>query len=224
MLRIRFELHEWYNDLVLTRGENAPNVAAQRAFAFLLIESRWYEDKLAAILFMQEVLLAHHKLGVHDLPAFARVFNAGHVAVYKVADHFAEKVLAHVTARAEPQAPALEALLSWTHAPDLWQARAALAALVHFVDDPSLRPRLFPAISAVLARPEDEAKSIAGAALRTLSRSDPDAVIRFLSDSATLAATSVVALQKATQSLPPATAAQFKELRRDAVARRRSRH
>ncbi len=225
MLRIRYELHSWWNEY--KRHNAVPALDVQKAFAFGLLASEWFEDKLAAVLFMQEVLLASQNLGVEDLGTFEAAFAAGHVRVYKVCDHLTDKVLFHIAHRAsaltEARKNAIEKLFEWTRARDMWQSRAALCTLAQFADDDSLRDRILNATMVIMRRSEDEAKSAAGAALRELSKFEMNKVLAVLREPDNIAATSVIALKKACTNLPDHLEKELKEWRKDIIAQRRSR-
>lgn len=231
MLRIRYELHSWWNEYKRHHHNNAPPgppaIDVQKMFAFQLLASEWFEDKLAAVLFMQEVLLANQNLGVGDLQAFEAAFAADHVRVYKVCDHLTDKVLFHIAHRAsaltQERKNAIEKLFEWTQASDMWQSRAALCTLAQFADNEELRDRILNAAMMIMKRSEDEAKSAAGAALRELSKFEMKKVLNVLKQPDNIAATSVIALKKACTNLPDSTEKELKEWRKDVIARRRSR-
>lgn len=223
MFQIRCELHAWYRDWMREHG--AVPVATQKDFAFILIESDWYEDKLAAVLFMQEVLISKRHISLDDLPRFEAMFQGGHVRVYKVCDHFADKVLCYLARQGSPD-PAnsdamVDALFRWAAAEDLWQARAGLSALGQQANNVLLHERLMRAVKIMMERPEEEAKSTAGTVLRSISDVDAVVVIDYLTSPANIEHTSVIALQKATSRLTKQQKDHFRTLRRDVCAQRR---
>lgn len=224
MLRIRYELHTWWREY--KRVNNAPRIEVQKAFAFRLLASEWFEDKLAAVLFMQEVLITGHNFGVDDLDSFESAFANNHIGVYKVCDHLTDKVLYHIAhsapANSRARMMAIEKFFIWTTASDMWQARAALCALTNFNHETAIRERIFGAAINIMKRPEEEAKSAAGAALRELSKNDPNRVIEILRNHEVIANTSSNALKKATNGFEASLQKELRELRKDVIALRRT--
>ncbi len=81
MLQVRVELHKWYKKYAEARG--VVPLTTQKEFAFLRMESDWYEDKIAAILFMQEVLISKRQISASGIRRFEAMFR-GRIRVYKV--------------------------------------------------------------------------------------------------------------------------------------------
>ncbi len=223
MLQIRYELHRWYKEW--TQAHGPVPVWLQKDFAFLLIESSWYEDKLAAVLFMQEILICKEEISITDMPRFEAMFRGDHIRVCKVCDHFAGKVMGHLAAQSELQGRQFEkmmdVLFAWTHADNLWQLRAAMQVLMKYAKKLCLHERLMKSVKLVVARPEKEAKSIAGAVLRSISDMDPAVVMEFLNSPPNIENMSVIALQKATNKLTNEQKQHFRNLRRYVIASRK---
>ncbi len=72
---VRTAVHAWFEEERL--GERL-SVGQQKDLALMLLEEGYTEDKLAGILFLQEILLPAGALDWHsDLPRFARLFDGG---------------------------------------------------------------------------------------------------------------------------------------------------
>ncbi len=174
---------------------------------------------------MQEVLICKQQISSIDLPRFESMFHGDHIRVYKVCDHFAEKVLGHLVAQSERQGRQFEKMMdmlfSWTRVDNLWQSRAALHVLINYAKNTRLHERLMESVKLVVARPEEEAKSIAGAVLRSISDVDHALVIEFLNWPPNIENMSVIALQKATSRLTNEQKQHFRNLRRYVIASRK---
>lgn len=218
MQRIRCELHPWY--MSWKNRHPALTQDDEKQFALLLFQSEWFEDKLAAILFIHEVLLQGDAIHYEtDLARFEAIFRGGHIKVSKICDNFAEKVLTSLVHKFGDEM--LDRVFAWTEAEDMWQARAGLCALVPFAPNAIHHPRMIEATRRLLIRREDEAKSIAGTALRAISAVDPLPVLEFLNQEENIVHATVTSLSKAIARLSREQMAYFRELRRDAIARRR---
>ena len=84
MGEIRTAVHTWYEQERL--GEHL-SVGQQKDLALMLLEENYTEDKLAGVLFLQEILLPAGVLDWRsDLPRFARLFDKGHIGDWNVCD------------------------------------------------------------------------------------------------------------------------------------------
>lgn len=211
---IRRELHAWYRERV--DGEITP--AAQRDLALALLAGRTSEEKLAGILYMQELLLPAGVIDCgDDLTRFAALFDGGQIHDWNVCDWFCIKVLGPlIGARG---AGCATRVAGWRDAGNLWRARAALVAFVPLAEERAYYPEIEVSCAVLIRRPERFAKTAVGWILREVAAHDPaftGAVI-----DAHLPHFSSESLANATKRLDPATRARyravFRQTRREAT-------
>jgi 3-methyladenine DNA glycosylase AlkD len=177
--KLRACVRTWWADHDFDR---CPTTVGKRV-ALVLIEQRLTGDKLAGIAILADRI--GDQLRVTDLPAFARLFEDGHLADAIVVDWFTSQVLVTMLARAPGRADMARHLARWRDAATPWQRRAACLAFL----------ALAPAGDAALAGLVDLALSICatvvwsheaadqaavGLLLRELSRGEPTRVATFV--------------------------------------------
>ena len=202
---VRTALHAWFDEDRL--GEHL-SVGQQKDLALLLLEEDYTKDKLAGILFLQEILLPAGALNWRsDLPRFARLFEQGAIRDWNVCDWFCVKVLGPLV---EQQGVACaRAISDWREANSVWQRRAAVVAFANLAkrgdqNFPGFTELMLDNCSRVLASQERFAQTGVGWVLRELSRSDEGCVIGFVE--ANLDRFSREGLKNATKYLPPEVA------------------
>lgn len=201
MQEIRFKVHQWQRQWE-TEQQTVP-VELEREVAGMLLQQPWIDDQLAAIIFLSENLIPLKKitpLQVFSLyePTFAEAYISNRL----VCDNFASKVLVPLL-NLEPNL-ANRLCQFWLPAPNLWQARAALAALSALAADAVHQEALLYGCSVLIRRPEGEAKSVAGTALRSLCKHRVEPVDEFLGVEETLAHFDALSLSKATTNFQDA--------------------
>jgi 3-methyladenine DNA glycosylase AlkD len=201
MVDVRKAVHAWFKEERL--GELL-SVGQQEDLALMLLEEDCTEDKLAGVLFLQEILLPAGALDWRsDLPRFARLFDQEHIRDWNVCDWFCVKVLGPLI---EQQGEACaRAILEWREAHSVWQRRATVVAFANLA---SKGDRNFPGFTEMvlnncchlLGTQERFAQTGVGWILRELSRSDQGRVIGFIE--ANLDRFSREGLKNATKYLP----------------------
>lgn len=170
-----------------------------------LISKPHSEDKLAATLLLQE-----HALPAGRLPwgqvidAAGGYFDDGHLADWNVVDWFSVKALWALVER--DGAECGRAVLGWSHADNLWHARASV---VTFANVSSSGEEIFSgftdgvltASGNLIRRPERFAKTGVGWVLRGLREADAARVDAFVNEY--LAWFSLEALKGALRATPP---------------------
>ena len=130
MKDIRSELHKWYSENVDGHIEGSIEVL----IALRMFESRFTEDKLAGILYLQEILIPRRLVGSSAyLDKFAGLFQEGHLNDWNICDWFCVKVLGPL-AELEGKQCAL-GIAAWSKAENLWQRRASGVAFVNLAAD-----------------------------------------------------------------------------------------
>jgi 3-methyladenine DNA glycosylase AlkD len=205
MADVRKAVHAWFEEECL--GEHL-SVGQQKDLALMLLEENYTEDKLAGVLFLQEILLPAGALEWRsDLPRFARLFDQGYIRDWSICDWFCVKVLGPLV---EQQGEACaRAILEWREADGVWQRRASVVAFVNLASKgdqnfSGFTEMVLDNCSHLLGSQERFAQTGVGWVLRELSRSDQGRVIGFVE--ANLDRFSREALKNATKYLPPEVA------------------
>ena len=205
MGEVRTAVHTWFEEERL--GERL-SVGQQKDLALTLLEEEYTEDKLAGVLFLQEILLPAGALDWRsDLPRFARLFDEGYIRDWNVCDWFCVKVLGPLV---EEQGEACaRAVSEWREADSVWQRRASVVAFANLATKgdqnfPGFIEMLLENCSRLLGSHERFAQTGVGWVLRELSRSNEDRVIGFVE--ANLERFSREGLKNATKYMPPEVA------------------
>ncbi len=205
MADVRKAVHAWFEEERL--GEYL-SVGQQKDLALMLLEENYTEDKLAGVLFLQEILLPAGALDWRsDLPRFARLFDEGHIRDWSLCDWFCVKVLGPLV---EQQGEACaRAISEWREADGVWQRRASVVAFANLASKgdqnfSGFTEMVLDNCSHLLGSQERFAQTGVGWVLRELSRSDEGRVAGFVE--ANLDRFSREALKNATKYLPPEVA------------------
>ena len=127
MAHIRAELHGWLGAEGIMETHS---VEEQKQLALSLVRETHCEDKLAGILFLQEVLLPAGEIDWRaDLPRFAALFQEGHIYEWNTCDWFCVRVLGPLAQR--EGAGCARAISAWRTSDNLWQRRASGVAFVN---------------------------------------------------------------------------------------------
>lgn len=178
MAKVREHVHRWWLEHGL--GEHPATVGKRIALA--LIEQPMAEDKLAGILILQELLGDQLRAG--DLPAFAALFDAGHLGDFQIVDWFCMKVLVTLLDRAPGRADTAHALAEWRLAETTWRRRAACLAFTKLAPHgdrahPGLTELALLVCGTVVWSHERLDQTAVGWLLRELSRAEPARVEAF---------------------------------------------
>jgi 3-methyladenine DNA glycosylase AlkD len=212
MADIRAVLHQWVRE----QGIDRLPVAQQKELALALIRLDYTEDKLAGILFLQEILLPAAAIQwTDDLPRFADLFRQGFIYDWNTCDWFCVRVLGPLVE--QQGAECAYAIAAWRTAETLWQRRAAAVGFVNLArrgeaNFGGFTDMLLATCAPLVASPERFAQTGAGWVLRELSLAEPERVISFMEDRIGLF--SRAGLSYATGKLPPATKARLRALAR----------
>jgi 3-methyladenine DNA glycosylase AlkD len=178
---IRKAVHAWFEEERL--GEHLP-VGQQKDLALMLLEEEYSEDKLAGVLFLQEILLPAGALDWRsDLPQFARLFYEGYICDWSTCDWFCVKVLGPLV---EQQGEAsARAISEWREANSVWQRRASVVAFANLANRgdqnfPGFIEMVLDNCSDLLGSQERFVQTGVGWILRELSRWDQGRVVGFV--------------------------------------------
>jgi len=230
MADIRRALHGWLRDEPILAGSGELRrtelpLDTQRHLALSLMRERHAEDKLAGILYLQEVLLPRGALHwPQDVPRFAALFQEGYIYEWNTCDWFCVKVLGPLVQREGE--PCARAISEWRTGENLWQRRAAGVAFVNLAKEgdgnfPGFSGMLLETCAAILKYPERFAQTGAGWVLRELSLAEPEQVTSFVETQ--IHRFSSEALGKAVAKLPVETQfrlKQMKQMHRGRLSRR----
>src|ERR671917_327178 len=205
MADVRKAVHAWFKEERL--GEYL-SVGQQKDLALMLLEENYTEDKLAGVLFLQEILLPAGALEWRsDLPRFARLFDQGYIRDWNICDWFCVKVLGSLV---EQQGEACaRAISEWRGANSVWPRRASVVAFANLASKgdrnfAGFTEMVLDTCSQLLGSQERFAQTGVGWILRELSRSDQGRVIDFVESN--LDRFSREGLKNATKYLPPEVA------------------
>jgi 3-methyladenine DNA glycosylase AlkD len=216
MAAIRTAVHTWYRDNRLDETSATSRLDLSHA----LIRQRHSEDKLAAVLLLEEILVPSGDLDWRAaLDSWAELFDGGHIADWNICDWFCIKVLGALIANEGESAARV--VSSWTTATNVWRARAGL---VPFARHARECDRLFPgagrlvlgSAEPLIERPERFAKTAVGWVLRELTLCMPGEVVAFCRKH--LMDFSLEALKNATKKAPEEVRAELIEAFRKSLA------
>jgi 3-methyladenine DNA glycosylase AlkD len=217
---VRKAVHAWFKEERL--GEHL-SVGQQKDLALTLLMEDYSEDKLAGILYLQEILLPAGALDWHsDLPRFARLFDEGYICDWSICDWFCVKVLGSLV---EWQGEGCaRAISQWREANSVWQRRASVVAFANLAKDgdqnfPGFTEMVLENCTHLLGSQERFAQTGVGWVLRELSRSDGGRVKGFVE--ANLDRFSREALKNAIKYLPPEVAGRLLRAHLSSTARGR---
>jgi 3-methyladenine DNA glycosylase AlkD len=201
MADIRQTLHSWLAEEEVTEG---CSLEEQKALALALMQEPHTEDKLAGMLFFQEVLIPGG--GVRwekDLPQFAALFRGGFLYDWNSVDWFCVRVLGPLIQR-EGRACA-EGIAAWRFSENLWQRRASGVAFVNLAaageeNFPGFTALVLAICGATVQSQERFAQTGTGWVLRELSRAAPERVAAFIEEN--LSSFTSEGLRYATAKLP----------------------
>lgn len=205
---IRSALHVWLKDEAIA---DRLSLDEQVALALSLMRQKHADDKLAGILYLQEVLLPAGGLDwPRDLPRFAVLFQDGYIFDWNTCDWFCVKVLGPLVERYGE--PCAQAIAAWRQADNLWQRRAAGVAFVNLAKHgdnnfPGFVDLLLEVCAATVQSPERFAQTGTGWVLRELSLADPERVLNFVETY--YACFSREGLRYALEKMPAETKAEF---------------
>jgi 3-methyladenine DNA glycosylase AlkD len=210
MADIRAVLHQWVRE----EGIDRLPLAQQKDLALDLIRLDYTEDKLAGILFWQEILLPARAVDwPADLPRFAHLFQQGFIYDWNTCDWFCVRVLGPL---AEQQgAECAHAITAWRTSEPLWQRRAAAVGFVNLArrgdaNFPGFTEMLLAACAPLVASPERFAQTGAGWVLRELGLAEPARVVGFVEER--IGQFTREGLAYATEKMPADTQARLKVL------------
>jgi 3-methyladenine DNA glycosylase AlkD len=218
MADIRAVLHQWIRE----EGIDRLPVPQQRELALALIRLEYTEDKLAGILFLQEILLPSGAIYWPDyLPRFADMFQQGYIYDWNTCDWFCVRVLGPLVE--QQGAECAHAIAAWRTAEPLWQRRAAAVGFVNLAkrgeaNFAGFTDMLLATCAPLVASSERFAQTGAGWVLRALSLAEPARVIAFVEER--VRQFTLEGLSYATEKLPAETKAGLREQHRTAPASR----
>lgn len=172
---IRSVLWAWYQQNL----KDHLNFDQQKELALALIGRPYSEEKLAGILFWQEILIPAGVVRCdQDLDKFAALFAARNIYDWNICDWFCVKVLGPLIQK-EGQ-PCAQSIAAWRYADNLWQARAAVVAFVKVAEQSHYYSLIGQAGEVLIKRDERFAKTAVGWILRDISKYDPLFVRKFI--------------------------------------------
>jgi 3-methyladenine DNA glycosylase AlkD len=174
---VRNTVHRWHQREILGHLEADRHVD----LALALFDGQYTEVKLAAIIYLQEILLPLGAIECdRDVNRFASLFADGKIYDWNVCDWFCVKVLGPLI-RTEGTVCA-ERIAGWRKAENLWRARASVVAFVPVAERRVFYGQIAESCRILLRREERFAKTAVGWILREISRHDPGLVHQLVSE------------------------------------------
>ena len=205
MALVRTEVHQWHQEHI----EGKLALSEQLDLALVAFEGIYTEEKLAGILYLQEILLPAGALDyTQDTIRFASLFDEGLIYDWNVCDWFCIKVLGSLIE--ENGLDCADGIAGWRNAINLWRARASLVAFVPVAGDSDYYPAVEASCAVLIGRPERFAKTAVGWILREISRYD-EAYVREILD-ANIQDFSVESLKNATKYFGKEEQKQYRQL------------
>ena len=177
MADIRTEVRRWHKEFV----SDTIAINQQPETALMLIRESYTEEKLAGILFLQEILLPAGAVNCKfHLQKFAELFSGNYIYDWNVCDWFCIKVLGPLIE--SRGASCADAVSQWRTAENLWQARASVVPFVYLVQTKSYFSEIKKSCGVLIKRDERFAKTAAGWILREISKTDPGFIANLFED------------------------------------------
>lgn len=177
MADIRTIVYQWYKEYIVGNLY----LEQQVDLALALFEGKYTEEKLAGIIFLQEILLPSDAIQCSsELERFGELFIKNRIYDWNVCDWFCVKVLGPLIKREGN--PCATSISEWKAAQNLWQARASLVAFVPIAENDEYYGLIESACHTVIRRKERFAKTAVGWILRDISKHDQQFVERVLSE------------------------------------------
>jgi 3-methyladenine DNA glycosylase AlkD len=214
MADTRAVLHEWYVKEEIARHLSQEE---QKHLALALFREEHAEDKIAGILFLQEILIPTGAIDWrHDLDRFAALFQEGWIRDWNVCDWFCVKVLGPLIEMEGK--PCALAISEWRIAENLWQRRASGVAFVNLAmrgdrNFAGFTDMLLATCAVTVQHQERFSQTGTGWVLRELSLAEPERVSRFVREH--VCDFSSESLRTASDKLEPVSKNRLKELHAD---------
>lgn len=162
-----------------------PDPGEMRLAAWDLLRGPVAEEKLAALLLLQEHVLPLDELEpARDLPEIAAIFDEGSIWEWNTTDWLCVRVLGPLVQGRGGEAG--RRIVGWTDAPGLWRRRCAIVAFVNLLPHPDVFPGMTDLVlEACAANVRDDARFAqtgVGWVLRELSRRSPSTVFDFVAE------------------------------------------
>jgi len=129
---IRSILHEWYKNNIEGKTDNQEQVE----LALELFNERYSEEKLAGVLFLQEILIPGKLISCNNLDRLAGLFTSNLIYDWNICD----KVLGPLIK--ENGTDCARKISQWRYSENLWQARASVVAFVNLAGNKDFYPEI----------------------------------------------------------------------------------
>ncbi|MDY6911507.1 MAG: DNA alkylation repair protein, partial [Chloroflexota bacterium] len=181
MLDIQSIVHKWYFEFGL---DSALSVDEQKQLALDLFREEYTEDKIAGIVFLQEILLPIGAIKWEsDLPSLAVLFREGYISDWNVCDWFCVKVLGPLVGQQGKDCA--QAISKWRKSDNLWQCRASGVAFANLAkkgdgNSPGFMDMMFEICAETVMHDERFSQTGTGWLLRELSNAGEERVKDFI--------------------------------------------
>jgi 3-methyladenine DNA glycosylase AlkD len=209
MADVRAIVHQWHKAHIA----NKMDAEGQVDLALVLFAGKYTEEKLAGILFLQEILLPANAIKcAREIPRFAELFTGGFIYDWNVCDWFCVKVLGPLIK--EKGGGCARRISAWHSAENLWQARASLVAFVPVAENRAYYQQIEVTSKTLIQREERFAKTAVGWILRDISKQDKAFVDRVVREN--IGFFSLESLKNATKYFSKEEKAEYKQMLKEA--------
>lgn len=166
--------------LKIWRDQNSLNQLPfnkQTEIIFPLFEAHYAEDKLAAVIYIQEYLINNTDWRAM-LTRYSEVFGKKLIYDWNVNDWFCVRVLSPTAKLCGKECA--EEIASWVNDVYLWKARSSLVGLIGLTKDKNYQDLICNTASVLIQREERFAKTAVGWVLREMSKNNLPAVKIFI--------------------------------------------
>ncbi len=172
--KLRKVVADWYNENSVSSfsGER------QREMAYELVRKKYFEDKLAGTVLLQDHVMPRGELRLEHLHEVECLYTDGSINDWSTCDWFCVRVLGKLA----KEEGGVAKLLEWADAENLWQARSSLVSVLSVSELKRHHEEMMRTARVVIARDERFAKTAVGWLLREIANVDKRVVRNFLDD------------------------------------------
>lgn len=170
---------KWAKDHQLSKRTcTSKDIAFDEQVLRAMFESPFSEDKIAATVYANAVMLPSGTLDVDRLTLFEELFAKDLLRPWSTVDSLCSRVFSKMIGADHDEVS--YRISSWNSAKNVWKARSSLVAFVPHAKNEIFRDQIWESSSHVIKRPERFAKTAVGWILREVSKHDESFMLRFV--------------------------------------------
>lgn len=170
---------KWAKDHQLSnRTSTSSDIAFDERVLRAMFESPFSEDKIAATVYANAVMLPSGTLNLDRLALFEELFAEDLIRPWSTVDSLCGRVLCKMIGAHGDEV--VHRISSWKSAENVWKARSSVVAFIKHAKNERYRDQIWENSSCVIKRPERFAKTSVGWILREVSKHDEGFMLRFV--------------------------------------------